>query len=157
LVIAVVLPGCSSSGTRDPLPPDGSHEEPPPHKALGDVESWQPAAPLPTARANHCSASIGDYVLAIGGNHKQADGSFVKTDEIHAAKVSADGTLGAWQLAGRTASPASECTATSDGRHLYILDGLYDRDTDARKVWAADLDDTGMLGPLVTMTTLPRI
>jgi hypothetical protein len=130
--------------------------EPPPNVATGSLDAWQQAPALPTARANHCTAAIGDYVLVIGGNFKQGE-SFAKTDEIHAAKITADGTFGAWQLAGRTPSPVTECSATSDGRTLYILDGLYDNEADERQVFAAELDDTGTLAPLAAMTTLPQI
>jgi hypothetical protein len=141
-----LLLACTDSGTTVP----------PPDKATGSLDAWQPAAPLPTARANHCIAAIDDWVLVIGGNHKQG-ADFVKTDEIHAAQLSADGVLGPWQLAGKTPSPVSECSATSDGRTLYLVDGLYDVETDARQVFAADLDDTGKLGALVSIATLPQI
>lgn len=124
--------------------------------ATGGVETWVQGPALPTARANHCSAAIGDFVLVIGGNHKQGE-TFVKTDEIHAAKLGDDGVLGPWQLAGRVPSPVSECTATSDGNTLYVIDGLYDTETDARQVFTATLDDAGVLSPLTSMTTLPQI
>lgn len=135
----------------------GGATEPKPDVATGVVSAWVAGPALPTARANHCSAAIDDWVLVIGGNHKQADGTFVKTDEIHAAQMSAAGELGPWQLAGRTPSPVSECTATADGLSLYILDGLYDVESDARKVFTATLDVEGMLSPLVPIATLPDI
>src|SRR4051794_35367804 len=81
--------------------------------ATGELGPWQTAASLPTPRANHCSTAVEDWVLVIGGNYMGADG-FVKTDEIHAARVAPDGSLGAWQLAGHTPSPVTECNATSD-------------------------------------------
>ena len=135
---------------------DPSPVAPPPNVATGSLDPWQQVPALPTARANHCTAAIGDYVLVIGGNFKQGE-SFVKTDEIHAAKLAGDGTFGSWQLAGRTPSPVTECSATSDGRTLYLLDGLFDDETDARGVFAAELDETGILAPFVAMTTLPQI
>jgi hypothetical protein len=122
--------------------------------ATGELGTWQAGPPLPTPRANHCSATIDNWILVIGGNH-QAGSDFVKTDEIDAAQLAPDGTLGPWQLAGHTPSPVSECTATSDGRHLYIIDGLYDVDTDNGHVFTADLDSTGHLGTLTTMMSLP--
>jgi len=127
---------------------------PPTAVATGELGDWQPGPPLPTPRANHCSAAIDDWILVIGGNH-QSGSDFVKTDEIHAAQLAPDGTLGPWQLAGHTPSPVSECTATSDGRRLYLIDGLYDTASDNGHVFTADLDATGHLGTLTTMTTLP--
>lgn len=147
LVLSLSLFACTESGQHVP----------PPDVATGDVGTWQAAAPLPTARANHCIAAIDDWVLVIGGNHADGMMGFVKTDEIAAAQVGADGTLGPWQLAGKTPSPVSECTATSDGHTLYVIDGLYDVDTDARQVFTADLDATGHLGTLTSMATLPQI
>lgn len=143
--LAALLP-LVACATNAPSPPTAT--------ATGELGAWQPGPPLPTPRANHCSAAIDDWILVIGGNH-QSGSDFVKTDEIHAAQLAPDGTLGAWQLAGRTPSPVSECTATSDGRHLYIIDGLYDTATDNGHVYTADLDPTGHLGTLTTMTTLP--
>jgi len=139
LVIAILTVGCTST---------------PPDVATGDVGPWLAGPPLPTARANHCSAVIDDWVLVIGGNHMEASG-FVKTDEIHAAQLAADGTLGPWHLAGRTPSPVSECNATSDGKTLYVIDGLYDVDTDRGQIYTATLDATGMLSPLTLMGALP--
>jgi hypothetical protein len=130
-------------------------QSPPPSVATGELGTWQAGPALPTPRANHCSAVIDNWVLAIGGNYMQ-DGGFVKTAEIHAAQL-IDGTLGPWQLAGTTPSPVTECTATSNGRTLYILDGLYDDDAHARQVWSATLDDAGHLGALASLGTLPDI
>lgn len=126
-----------------------------PSSATGELAVWQSAAPLPVARANHCSTAIGDWLLVIGGNHKEGEG-FVKTAEIHAAKLSADGTLGSWQLAGMAPSPVTECSAASDGTNLYVIDGIYDDETDARQIWTAALDATGQLAPLTSLGTLPE-
>ena len=141
-VLAIPLLACTSSS---------------PSIATGELGEWHVAPEMPTPRANHCSTSIGDWVLVIGGNY-MTNGGFVKTDEIHAAKLAADGTLGSWQLAGRTASPVTECNATSDGQTLYIIDGIYDREADGRKVWTAPFkDEAGTLGALTAMGTLPDI
>ena len=104
----------------------------PTRSATGELGAWQAGPALPTPRANHCSAAIDNWVLVIGGNY-QSNGTFVKTDEIHAAPLAAD------------------------GRRLYVIDGLYDTDTDSRKVYTADLDAHGMLSPLASMTDLPTI
>ncbi len=132
----------------------GCAGNPSPDAATGKVGAWQTGPALPVARANHCSAAIDNWVLAIGGNRASGD-SFVSTDEIDAAQMGSDGTLGAWQVAGHLPSPASECDATSDGDHLYVIDGLYDDMTQDGKIFTADLDATGMLGTLTTLGALP--
>jgi len=147
--LVILVAGCSSMAmTGDAQPP------PPADVATGVVGAWQVGPDLLVPRANHCSAVIDDWVLVIGGNH--AEGSdFAKTDEIDAAQIAPDGTLGAWQVAGHTPSPVSECTATADGTRLYVIDGLYDTASDGGQVLTADLDATGHLSPLVAMGKLP--
>jgi hypothetical protein len=142
-VIALPLLACTSSSSPAPV-------------ATGELGDWQVAPEMPTPRANHCSAAIGDWVLVIGGNY-MANGGFVKTDEIHAAQLAPDGTLGPWHVAGHTPSPVTECNATSDGRMLYVVDGIYDRESDSRQVWTTTLDHAGMLGELTSIGTLPDI
>jgi hypothetical protein len=138
LIVVVTLAACTQAST-----------------ATGTIGTWVAGPPLPTPRANHCSVAIDSWILAIGGNH--ADGTdFVKTDEIAAAELGADGTLGPWQVAGHTPSPVSECTATADGRTLYIIDGIYDDPTDGGQIFSADLDTaTGQLAPLTAIGALP--
>ncbi len=149
LSVVLVLAACTSKTTALPDAP------PPVPVATGAVGAWQTAPALPIARANLCAASIDNWVLAIGGNHADAAGDFVKTAEIDAAQLSDDGTLGPWQVAGMLPSPVSECVATSDSNHLYVIDGLYDDAADAGQVFTADLDATGHLGTLTSAGTLP--
>lgn len=138
---------CGST-TMDPPRPDAAA-----HAATGELGAWQMGPALPQQIANHCSAVIDDWVIVIGGTYSTPQG-FAKTDQIQAAQL-VDGVLGPWHLAGHTPSPVSECTATSDGRQLYVIDGLYDRDTDGRQVFTAALDATGQLGALTSLGTLP--
>ena len=147
-VAVVVLASCASQSAAPPPPAD---------VATGQVGAWQAGPTLPTPRANHCSAVIGDWVLAIGGNYVPSGGSdFVKTDEIAAAQLGSDGTLGAWRVAGYTASPVTECNATSDGDTLYIVDGLYDNAADGAQIWQGEFDATiGTVGPLTSTGALP--
>jgi hypothetical protein len=77
------------------------------------------------------------------------------TCRCRARTTAAPGRLGPWQVAGHTPSPVSECTATADGNHLYVIDGLYEDPADAGQVLTADLDDIGHLGPLAAMGKLP--
>jgi len=119
--------------------------------ATGDVGAWTMGPPLPTARANHCSTAVGDWIVVIGGN-RQVSGQFVKTDEIHAAKL-ANGVLGDWVLAGHTVSPVTECNATSDGTTLYVVGGIYDGDGNNGKVYSGTFDEGAVT--LSVMGALP--
>src|SRR5512143_3366971 len=82
--------------------------------ATGELADWQMGPALPVARANHCAVAIDSWVLVVGGNRSDGHGGFVTADEIDAAQLAADGTLGAWQVAGHLPSPASEPTCTTD-------------------------------------------
>jgi len=124
-----------------------------PALATGTLGAWQAGPALPTPRANHCSAVIDNWVLVIGGTYSTGS-TFAKTDEIHASQL-VDGQLGPWQLAGHTRSPVSECNATSSGRTLYIVDGLYDNEADSRRVWTAELDASGHIGDFAMLGALP--
>ena len=139
--LLLALVGCASSPSPSSV-------------ATGELGPWQAAAALPVPRANHCAAVIGDWLLVIGGNHAEGSG-FAATDEIDAAQVAPDGTLGAWQVAGHLPSAASECTAAADGRSLYVIDGLYDDPADGGQVWTAKLDDGGMLSAFTSLGPLP--
>jgi hypothetical protein len=129
--------------------------QPPAHVATGEIDSWQTSAPLPVARANHCAVSIDDWVLVVGGNRAIGSG-FSNTDEIDAAQLQSDGTLGPWQVAGHLASPANEPTCAVDGRTLYVIDGIYDNEADAGQIWTAKLDAEGHLDSLTSWGALPN-
>lgn len=144
LVLIPLAAACATEGAGSVIP----------STATGQLEPWRTAPPLPVPRANHCSAVIDDWVLVIGGNYKQG-AEFVKTADIHAAQLAPDGTLGAWQLAGQAPSPVTECNATSDGRSLYLIDGLYDDELSGRQVFTAELDANGHLAPLTSLGRLP--
>jgi hypothetical protein len=141
VIICVVLAACTSS-SPSPI-------------ATGEVDAWEAGPDLPVARANHCAVAIGDWVLVVGGNRAMGSG-FASTDEIDAAQIQADGSLGAWQVAGHLASAANEPTCTSDGKTLYVIGGIYDRETDGGQIWTAVLDDSGHLGAMTSWGALPE-
>jgi hypothetical protein len=148
-VAGVLLAGCAVEDPMDPPPP-------PVPVADGTLGAWTAQAAMPTPRANHCSAFVAGHVVVIGGNYRpQGATDFVVTDEIHAAPIGADGTLGAWILAGRTPSPVTECSAAGDGDRLYVIDGLYDDEADRRAVWSATMEGGGMLSPMTRIGDLP--
>ena len=128
----------------------------PSNVATGQLDAWTVASDMPIPRANHCSAAIDDWILVIGGNH-MVNGGFASSDEIDAARIAGDGTLGPWQVAGHTPSPVTECNATSVGRTLYLIDGIYDDDSDARGIFTATLDAQGTLSPFTNGGQLPGV
>jgi Kelch motif len=124
--------------------------------ANGTLGAWRRLSPMPEPRANHCSVAANGYLVVIGGNHAVGDsGAFVNLDEVDVAKLNADGTLGAWQVAGKTPSPVSDCTATASGSTVYLVDGIFTDSTDQARVWSAPLSSSGKLGAWKALGALP--
>jgi len=123
-------------------------------RANGTVSPWQTVNAMPRPRANHCSVVIGEWLVAIGGN-AAVDGGFASTDAVDVAPIQADGTLGQWALAGSTPSPVYECTATTHGTSLLLVDGIFDDMSKGGQVWSATLSATGTLGSWTSLGALP--
>jgi hypothetical protein len=70
--------------------------------------------------------------------------------------VNDDGTLGPWQLAGKTPSPVNSCTAAAQGADLLLLDGIYDKSSDGGQVWRASVDEGGKLSSWQSLAPLPQ-
>lgn len=125
--------------------------------ADGTIEAWVELEAMPVARSNHCSAVVGGLLVAIGGNYKpEGSDSFMRLDAVHGAPVNDDGTLGPWTQIGAAPSPVTECTAVGAGDRLYLLDGLYDVDTQGGHVFSATLGADGLLSPFVEVGPLPN-
>lgn len=151
-VCILFLVGCSSSTSAVEESP-----APPPDAANGTLEAWQSLGAMPTPRANHCAVFANGYLVVIGGNYKP-DGAtaFQNLDSVHVAKVAADGSLGAWQLAGKTPSPVNSCTAAADGNDIVLVDGIYDDDTLGGTARRATLSSDGVLGDWQDLGTIPQ-
>ena len=146
-------------GTTDAFPRDSSGGDAPADAgpathANGTLSAWQTLASMPLPRANHCSVTIGSWLVVIGGNYA-AEGGFVTTDTVHVASIQSGGTIGAWSQAGATPSPVYECTAVSSGTTLYVVDGIYDDSSKGAQVWSADLSAQGKLGAWTSLGPLP--
>lgn len=153
--LTFLLVACSTtSGTTEPAPAP----TPPKPAANGTVEAFQEVTAMPTPRGNHCAVAVEGWLVVIGGNYKPAGKEdFVTTDQIHAAKIGEDGTLGAWQAAGKTPLPVSSCTVAADGKDIYLLDGIYENEAAhaPRTVRRATLGADGTLGAWQEAGTLP--
>jgi len=138
LAVVVVIGGCGGNGPQ----------------ANGSVAAWTSSTtsaatlpPLPTPRANHCSAGANGRLYVLGGNYKPAGAmDFVALDDVEVADQNPDGSLGAWRKAGTLPSMLTGCTATSDGKRLYVVGGLFTDETQRDQVWAAALQADGSLG-----------
>jgi hypothetical protein len=150
-------PGTSSTATT-PAPAPAPAPVAPQKVTGATLDAWQTQAPMPTARANHCSVVANGYLVVIGGNYKPKD-TFVNLDDVLAAKIGADGALGAWTKVGTTPSPVNSCTAATDGTNVYLVDGIFDSDDPANpqphKVRRAALDTNGVLSPWAEIGALP--
>lgn len=165
LSLSLSMAGCgtsssspsSSSASDSGTPTDaGQPDAAAATRADGRLASWTTSAPMPTPRANHCSVVANGFLVVIGGNYKPAGKTdFVNIADVHVARIAADGSLGDWKVAGRTPSPVNSCTAASDGKDIYLVDGIFDDVTAGGKVRRAALSDTGDLGAWETLGALP--
>ena len=159
-VVLSFLVGCSSSSSTavDGTAPDASSGPAvPTSRANGTLTSWTTAAPMPTPRGNHCAVAANGFLVVIGGNYKPAGKTdFVNIADVHVARIAADGSLGAWKLAGKTPSPVNSCTAASDGKDVYLVDGIFDDMNAGSKVRRATLSDAGDLGAWDELGPLPN-
>ena len=106
--------------------------------------------------ANHCAVYASGFRVVIGGNHKPAGSSaFQNIADVHVARVNGDGSLGAWQVAGKTRSPVSLCTAASDGNDIVLVDGIYDDGPLGGKTRRATLSSDGVLGAWQELGAMP--
>lgn len=146
LLVALGAAACSSN----------SPNAPPPAVANGTLGAWRTLSPMPEPRANHCSVTASGFLVVIGGNYAAGDGGpFVSLDRVDVAKLDADGTLGAWQLAGKTPSAVSDCTAAASGNTVYLVDGIFGDSADEARVWSATLSSSGKLGAWQALGALP--
>lgn len=126
-------------------------------KATGALGGWTELPAMPVARANHCVTSANGYLVVIGGNYKPAGKpEFVTLADVHVAKIQKDGSLGAWSLAGKTKSPVTTCTATSDGKDVYLVDGIFDDEALGGHVQRATVADDGTIAGWDDLGVMPN-
>ncbi len=154
--VALGIAACSSS-PGDPAPSGpAAAGTAPKTRANGTLGDWQPLGAMPVPRGNHCAVVANGWLVVIGGNYKPKGAKdFVTVADVHSARINADGTLGDWQLAGKTPSPVSSCTAAADGADVVLLDGIYDDEAAGKSIHASTIDDAGMLGAWRDAGALP--
>lgn len=152
---ALGIAACSSSS--DPsasAAPAGSTA--PKTRANGTLGEWQTLGAMPVARGTHCAVVANGWLVVIGGNYKPKGAKdFVTLADVHSARINADGTLGDWQLAGKTPSPVSSCTAAAEGSEIVLLDGIYDDEAAGKSIHATTLGDDGTIAAWHDAGALP--
>jgi N-acetylneuraminic acid mutarotase len=95
--------------------------------------------------------------LVIAGGLYEPDGgtSFIALDDVSAATVAADGTLGGWTVIGHLPSPGYGCLFATTGDTLVLLGGLFTDDTLDGNVWTAKLGGDGQLETWQQVGELP--
>lgn len=156
-LLVLVVAGCSSSSNGTEAVAPAPLPAPAPNRATGALGEWETLAPMPTPRGNHCAVAANGFLVVIGGNYKPKGAKdFVTTADVHVAPIAADGSLGAWTLAGKTPSPVNSCTAASDGKDVYLVDGIFDDEAAGGKARRATLSEAGALGAWQELGALPE-
>ncbi len=153
VIAAGAFQACSSSSPANVV------DAGPKTAANGTVGEWSSGPAMPKPRANHCVVATQGFLIVIGGNYS-ADPTaqnpvFTDLDEVDAAPIAENGTLGDWKKIGTTPSPVNSCTAASFGDTIYLLSGIYDDPTVGSSMYSAKLDSHGNLSPFTAAGTIP--
>jgi hypothetical protein len=101
-LLSLALAGCPST----PAPADGGPDGGPPEDTgpAATIE-WSDAAPLPAELAHAYGVILGSgarrWLFVVGGATWAADALGTTSNLVYRAEIMADGTLGAWEDAGR--------------------------------------------------------
>lgn len=157
VVVVAVAGGCGSSEGATAVPAQAPAVEVPATKATGALTAWTTLPKMPVARGNHCSVVANGHLVVLGGNYKPKGAKdFVTLAEVHVAKLDGGGGVGEWRLAGKLPAPVASCTAATDGKDLYVVDGIYEGESGAKGVLRATLADDGSLGAWTELGPLPE-
>lgn len=116
----------------------------------GSLGQWQSTTSLPTAVVDPSAVVFNGYVYVMGGwNDNPNMGQSTYYNNVYAAPIEANGTLGSWQ--SMTALPYSE-----NGGNAFAYDGyIYLLGGGNTNAYSAPIEANGTTGNWTTTTTLP--
>ncbi|MFN7132077.1 MAG: hypothetical protein ACK4N5_08340 [Myxococcales bacterium] len=120
----------------------------------GNPGAWEEGEPLPRPMSGHSLAQLGAYVVVASGT----EAPLRLSTRTHVAKTEADGRLRTWREGPALPAARFHHAAAVHGRTVFVTGGLHTVGPDADNaadVFAADLDESGTLGPWRTLRALP--
>jgi hypothetical protein len=121
----------------------------------GTVGAWTAEPALPEAAFYHAGAAANGFVYVLGGYHyNDVDGVFI-SDAVSYAKITADGSLGAWQSAAHLPEPVFFPGAAVWNGRIYVSGGWNGSEL-TNAVYSAIVNPDGSLGPWTAQKPLPE-
>jgi len=114
------------------------------------IDSWQATTPLPVGLANRNTVVHGDQLYVVGG--KTVDDR--ASNAIYSATINADGSLGAWRVAGQLPAEHYLFTTIVAEDALFLIGG-WDGAATVNNVWRATFTATGDLSGWTAMAAYP--
>jgi hypothetical protein len=124
--------------------------------ATGDLQPWSGTTPLPVPMRSAVVVATDDHVYVLGGCTDETDqgacmGQGLVTNNVYAAAVQADGSLGEWVVVSMLPDRWTDRGATIfDGRMYVVGGGMMSSGTD--EVWTALIEYGGALGEWTATT-----
>ncbi|HEX9075972.1 MAG TPA: hypothetical protein VF932_09340 [Anaerolineae bacterium] len=114
----------------------------------GSLGAWQPAGGMTSMREGLAAVVWGNYIYAIGGRDYDSVTGFHALKSIERAEISANGTLGAWQMMSPMQVSRYAPAAVIVGNYLCVLGGSNadNGGTDLNSVEIATINPDGSLG-----------
>ncbi len=110
---------------------------------------------LPDATSSMGVVAANGYLYAVGGSVTSGYSSYY-TDEVAAAPIQADGSLGSWDTSLEELPTATTTVAlATDGHCLVVAGGYTSSDSTAEEVYTAELYGDGTIAPWVQQEDLP--
>jgi hypothetical protein len=126
-----------------------------PIAADGSLGAWTPRPALPAPRFHHPSVYHDGRVYVVGGQ-----GATEAEAGVFAARLGADGSLGAWQTLRPLPEPRSHHAIVIDRGALYVIGGLAGnparQPVQHKSVLRATIGRDGTLGEWQTVSELPH-
>src|SRR5439155_14799478 len=88
--------------------------------ANGTLGAWTATTSFTTARSSHTSVALGGYLYVVGG---QFGPSATKLQDVQAATINANGTLGAWTATTSLPTVLAGHTSVAYNGNVYVIGG----------------------------------
>ncbi len=120
---------------------------------LGFIESWTQLNSLPVRVQLGIAIVVGNRLYFAGGN-TYPEGTW--NGNVYFADINADGTIGAWQIAGVLPEPNTGFGMIEHNGHLIVIGGYGQVSGYISKVFTAPIETDGRIGGWVETSPLPE-
>jgi N-acetylneuraminic acid mutarotase len=117
----------------------------------GTIGAWNNATSLPQAIFSHAGVAANGCVYVLGGEYYNGTVS----SNVYYAKINADGSLGAWQMATPMPDDLQSLSASVWNGRIYVIGGYDQNFALQNTVYSAAIQADGSLSAWTTQTPFP--